>query len=155
MPVPLPPHLRTALLPCAAFRSGTTGGSGWVACAPDFGFGASNADANGNATFGRYTSLDLLDATTLALIAEIPRAKDPRWNWTLDDSTGEDIEIALEELNRLAARFAIGPTGQNPRLLENILIGSGILLQIIPGVLDRQVASASGAQLRQLPPRPC
>ena len=57
-----------------------------------------HADANGNATFGRYTSLDLLDATTLALIAEIPRAKDPRWNWTLDDSTSEDIEIALEEL---------------------------------------------------------
>ena len=56
------------------------------------------ADANGNATFGRYTSLDLLDATTLALIAEIPRTKDPRLNWTLDDSTGEDIELALEEL---------------------------------------------------------
>ena len=52
------------------------------------------ADANGNATFGRYTSLDLLDATTLALIAEIPRTKDPRLNWTLDDSTSEDIELA-------------------------------------------------------------
>ena len=56
------------------------------------------ADANGNATFGRYTSLDLLDATTLALIAEIPRSKDPRLNWTLDDTTSEDIELALEEL---------------------------------------------------------
>jgi len=43
-------------------------------------------------------SLDLLDATTLALIAEIPRTKDPRLNWTLDDSTGEDIEMAREEL---------------------------------------------------------
>jgi hypothetical protein len=57
-----------------------------------------DSDANGNATFGRYTSLDLLDATTLALIAEIPRTRDPRLNWTLDDSTGEDIEIAIEEL---------------------------------------------------------
>ena len=56
------------------------------------------ADSNGNATFGRYTSLNLLDATTLALIAEIPRPRDPRLRWTLDDSTGEDIEIALEEL---------------------------------------------------------
>ena len=56
------------------------------------------ADADGNATFGRYTSLDLLDATTLALIAEIPRPHDPRLNWTLDDSTSEDIELALEEL---------------------------------------------------------
>jgi hypothetical protein len=39
-----------------------------------------HADANGNATFGRDTSLDLLDATTLAHIAEIPRTKDPRLN---------------------------------------------------------------------------
>jgi hypothetical protein len=56
------------------------------------------ADADGNATFGRYTPLDLLDVTTLALIAKIPRRQDPRLNWTLNDSTSEDIEIAFEEL---------------------------------------------------------
>ncbi|MEY2524269.1 MAG: hypothetical protein QOJ66_2834 [Ilumatobacteraceae bacterium] len=56
------------------------------------------ADVNGNATFGRYTSLNLVEATALALIAEIPRPRDPRLNWTLDDSTAEDIELALEDL---------------------------------------------------------
>src|SRR4051794_40422186 len=65
-----------------------------VAVLAEIGYG----DANGNAAFGRSAPLDLLDLTSLAVIAEIPRTKDPRLNWTLDDSTGEDIEIALEEL---------------------------------------------------------
>jgi hypothetical protein len=72
------------------------------------------ADANGNATFGRYTSLDLLDATTLALIADIPRTKDPRLNWTLGDSTGEDIEIALEELWLRDPFLRFGHTRRGP-----------------------------------------
>jgi hypothetical protein len=79
------------------------------------------ADAKGDATFGRYTSLDLLDASTLALIAEIPRRKDPRLNWTLDDSTSEDIELALEELWLLRDPFL--------RLGHTSLAAARVLLQ--------------------------
>ena len=61
------------------------------------------ADADGNAKFGRYTSLDLLDATTLALIADVPLSQDPRRSWVLDDVAAEGIEQALEDLRYRAA----------------------------------------------------
>ena len=40
----------------------------------------------------------IADERQRAMIADFPRSKDPRLNWTLNDSTGEDIEIALEEV---------------------------------------------------------
>jgi hypothetical protein len=56
------------------------------------------ADAEGTASFGRYTRLDLLDVSTLILIADISGSCDPRRNWVLDDLTAEDVEQALEDL---------------------------------------------------------
>jgi hypothetical protein len=77
------------------------------------------AYAKGDATFGRYTSLDLLDATTLALIAEIPRTNDPRLNWTLDDSMGRGhrnssrgVEVQLRPVP--AVRTHLARRGPNP-----------------------------------------
>lgn len=56
-----------------------------------------DADARGNVRFDACRSFGLVDATTLALVADIPSFRDPRRNCVLDESTADDIEAALEE----------------------------------------------------------
>jgi hypothetical protein len=56
------------------------------------------ADARGNASFGRYTALDLLDVKSLALIADVWRPRDLQQKWVLDESTADAVEGALEDL---------------------------------------------------------
>jgi hypothetical protein len=99
------------------------------------------ADADGDANFGRDTSLDLLDATTLALIAEIPSWRDPRRNWRLDDSTSADIEVVFEDLGYWEDPFR--------RFGHTSLAAARILLQ------SRVVCAGCDKQIDLLGPAAC
>jgi hypothetical protein len=70
------------------------------------------------ASFGRYTSLDLLDATTLALMADVPLSQDPRRSWVLDDVAAEGIELALEDLRYRVADEDVTGRGHMAHLMR-------------------------------------
>jgi hypothetical protein len=75
--------------------------------------GSGRRESSSAASFGRYTSLDLLDATTLALIADVPLSQDPRRSWVLDDVAAERIEQALEDLRYRVADEGVTGAGQH------------------------------------------